>query len=183
MEPYLPFIAIGENMKKKSPNMTKSPDWLHFIIQSMADGVITVDGEMHITDLNRAAEKLTGYSRQEALGRFCGEVLQSSMCGRECPLRVAMVSGEAVSREAILQNRPGQKIEVMLTASALRDDQGNLLGGVETFRDIGPIKKMEKERRQLAGMFAHDRLLEGRILHDRPSGRGRPGVSSTIKKP
>lgn len=142
--------------------MTKSPDWPHFIIHSMADGVITVDGEMHITDLNRAAEKLTGYSRQEALGRFCGEVLQSSMCGRECPLKVAMVSGEAVSREAILQNRLGQKIEVMLTASALRDNQGNLLGGVETFRDIGPLKQMEKDRHQLAGMFAHD--LKGPVV-------------------
>jgi len=149
-------------MKNKSPNMTKLPDWPHFIIQSMADGVITVDGEMHITDLNRAAEKLTGFSRQKALGRFCGEVLQSSMCGNECPLRVAMVSGEAVSREAILQNRLGRKIEVMLTASALRDNQGNLLGGVETFRDIGPIKQMEKERRQLAGMFAHD--LKGPVV-------------------
>jgi two-component system, OmpR family, phosphate regulon sensor histidine kinase PhoR len=149
-------------MTKKSPNLTKSPDWSHFIVQSMADGVITVDGEMHITDLNRATEKLTGYSRQEALGRFCGEVLQSSMCGRECPLKAAMVSGEAVSREAILQNRFGQKREVMLTASALRDSQGNLLGGVETLRDIGPIKQMEKERHQLAGMFAHD--LKGPVV-------------------
>jgi signal transduction histidine kinase len=73
-----------------------------------------------------------------------------------------MVSGEAVSREAILQNRLGQKNEVMLTASALRDNQGKLLGGVETFRDIGPIKQMEKERRQLAGMFAHD--LKGPVV-------------------
>jgi two-component system phosphate regulon sensor histidine kinase PhoR len=149
-------------MKKKSPNFTKSDDWPHFIIRSMADGVITVDEKLRITDLNLAAERLTGYSREEALGHFCGEILRSSMCGRECPLKVAMVSGEAVSREAILQNRPGQKIEVMLTASALRDNQGNLLGGVETFRDISPIKQMEKERRQLAGMFAHD--LKGPVV-------------------
>jgi len=149
-------------MKKKSPLLTKFHDWPHFIIQSMADGVITVDGEMHITDLNRAAEKLIGYTRGEALGRFCGEVLHGSLCGHECPLKVAMISGEAVSREAILQTRLGQKIEVMLTASALRDNQGNLLGGVETFRDIGPIKQMENERRQLAGMFAHD--LKGPVV-------------------
>ena len=149
-------------MKKKSSDLTRSHDWPHFIIRSMADGVITVDGEMRITDLNQAAEKLIGYPRGEALGRFCGDVLQSSMCGRECPLKVAMVSGEAVSREAILQTRQDQKIEVMLTASALRDNQGNLLGGVETFRDIGPIKQMEKERRQLAGMFAHD--LKGPVV-------------------
>jgi PAS domain S-box-containing protein len=149
-------IATGENMKNKSPVLTKSPDWPHFIIRSMADGVITVNEKLRITDLNLAAERLTGYSRENALGHFCGEILQSSMCGRECPLKVAMLSGEAVSREAILKDRLGGKIEVMLTASALRDNQGRLLGGVETFRDIGPIKQMERERRQLAGMFAHD---------------------------
>ncbi len=138
------------------------PDWPHFIIQSMADGVITVDGELRVTDLNRAGEKLTGYSRKEALGHFCGEILQSSICGQECPLKLAMIKGEAVSREAILENRWRQKIEVMLTASALRDNQGDLLGGVETFRDIGPFKLLEKERRQLAGMFAHD--LKGPVV-------------------
>ncbi|MDI6852082.1 MAG: PAS domain-containing sensor histidine kinase [Deltaproteobacteria bacterium] len=132
------------------------PDWPHFIIQSMADGVITVDGEMRVTDLNRASEKLTGFTRQEALGRFCGEVLQSSMCGRECPLKMAMSSGEIISREAVLTNRFGNKIEVMLSASALKDDKGNLLGGVETFRDIAPLKHLENERRRLVSMFAHD---------------------------
>ncbi len=132
------------------------PDWPHFIIQSMADAVITVDGDMRITDLNRAAEKLTGFSRQEALGKFCGEVLHSSMCGRECPLRTAMSEGEVVTREAVLHTRSGQDIEIMLSASALRDDDGNLLGGVETFRDITPFKMIEKERRYLVSMFAHD---------------------------
>ncbi|AEB09439.1 sensor histidine kinase [Desulfobacca acetoxidans] len=137
-------------------------DWSHFIIQSIADGVITVNGEMRITDLNRAGEKITGYSRAEALGKYCGDILRSSMCGRDCPLKQAMISGEAVSREAVLHNRLDQKIEVMLTASALRDDHGNLLGGVETFRDNAPFKLMEKERRQLAGMFAHD--LKGPVV-------------------
>jgi two-component system, OmpR family, phosphate regulon sensor histidine kinase PhoR len=138
------------------------PEWPHFIIQSMADGVITVNGKMQITDLNRAAEKITGYNREDALGRFCGEILHSSMCGRECPLKLAMSSNEAVSREAVLTNHFDQKIEVMLTASALRDDEGNLLGGVETFRDIAMFKAIEKERRQLAGMFAHD--LKGPVV-------------------
>lgn len=143
-------------MKKKNLVLTKSHDWPHFIIQSMADGVITVDGEMRVTDLNRAAEKLTGLSREEALHRYCGEVLRSSLCGKECPLRTAMATGDIVSREAVLQNHFGKKIEVMLSAAALRDDAEQLLGGVETFRDIGPFKAMERERRQLVGMFAHD---------------------------
>ena len=145
-----PELVTGGNQSK-----SEIP-WSHFIVQSMADGVITVDGEMRVTDLNRAAEKLTGFTRQEALGHFCGEVLQSSICGRECPLRLAMDTGEIVSREATLTNHQAQKHEVMLSASALRDDQGNLLGGVETFRDIAPLKHLENERRQLVSMFAHD---------------------------
>jgi len=78
-------MATGGGMKKKDSDLTKSPKWPHFIIQSMADGVITVDGEMRITDLNRAAEKITGFTRLEAMKRFCGEVLQSSLCGRSVP--------------------------------------------------------------------------------------------------
>jgi two-component system phosphate regulon sensor histidine kinase PhoR len=134
-------------------------DWPHFIIQSLPDGIITVDGQMQVTDLNRAGEKLLGLSREQALGKYCGEVLQSSLCGKgskQCPLKSAMISGEVVSREAILRDRQGQKIEVMLAAAALRDDQGKLLGGVESFRDIGLFKRLEHERRQLVGMFAHD---------------------------
>jgi len=122
----------------------------------MADGVITVDGNLRITDLNRAGERLLGYSREQALGQFCGDILMSSLCGRECPMKMAMNHGEPVSREVVLQNRLGQKIDIMLAASALRDDQGNLWGGVETFRDIGPFKLLEKERHYLVGMFAHD---------------------------
>jgi hypothetical protein len=59
-------------MKKKYPDLTNSPDWSHLIVHSMADGVITVDSEMHITDLNQAAEKLTGF-RGGSFGTFCGK--------------------------------------------------------------------------------------------------------------
>jgi PAS domain S-box-containing protein len=136
--------------------MSDTCDWSHFIIQSLPDGIITVDGRLRVTDLNRAGENLLGLARGEGLGKYCGEVLQSSLCGKECPLKTAMNSGEVVAREAVLKNRRGQEIEIMLAAGALRDDQGSLLGGVESFKDIGLFKRMENERRQLVGMFAHD---------------------------
>jgi two-component system phosphate regulon sensor histidine kinase PhoR len=93
-------------------------DWPHFMIQSVPDGIITVDGQMQITDLNRAAENLTGDNRDEAIGRYCGEILQSGLCGAECPLKKAMGSSEVVSREVALQKRPGDKLEIMLAATA-----------------------------------------------------------------
>jgi len=59
-----------------SPVPVDLPTRPHFIIRSMPDGVITVDGQMRLTDLNRAAEKLTGYRREEALERFCGSAIR-----------------------------------------------------------------------------------------------------------
>jgi PAS domain S-box-containing protein len=136
--------------------MSDTGGWAHFIIQSVPDGIITVDAQLKVTDLNRAGEKLIGISREEAVGSYCGAVLRSSLCGRGCPLQTAMNSGEVAIHEAVLETRRGQKVEVMLSAAALRDNQGNLLGGVETFRDISLFKRLENERRQLVGMFAHD---------------------------
>ena len=66
---------------------TNLPDWPHFILQSMADGVITVNGEMQIIDLNRAAEKVTGYGREEAFRPFCGEISPEQYVRPGMPLK------------------------------------------------------------------------------------------------
>ncbi|MBW2133655.1 MAG: PAS domain-containing sensor histidine kinase [Deltaproteobacteria bacterium] len=131
-------------------------DWAHFIIQSIPVGIFTVDSQMRITDFNPRAEELTGYPRSEALGKFCADILRSNLCHTDCPLRQAMAQKTALEREAVIENRDGKKIPVTLCTAALRNDQGELLGGVETFRDITLLKKQEEERRNLVSMFAHD---------------------------
>jgi zinc transporter ZupT len=57
------------------------------ILESISDGVFTVDLSQRITTFNRAAEEITGISRQEAVGQPCSEVFRSSMCGESCALR------------------------------------------------------------------------------------------------
>ena len=89
------------------------------------------------------------------MGRFCGDILKSSLCGRECPMKMAMNHGEAVSREAVLQNRLGQKIEICYPLPRCGTTR-ETFGEEWNFRDIGPFKLLEKERRYLVGMFAHD---------------------------
>lgn len=140
---------------KAQPSATPH-DWSHFIIQNTPGGVITLDGQERITEFNPAAEALTGFSRAEALGRPCREVLQCEGCDQECPLRLVTKDHQQETRELLISNRYGHKVPVMLSAFALKDEQDVPLGGVIIIRDLTPVKRLEKERQHLVNMFAHD---------------------------
>lgn len=127
---------------------------LSFILHHAPAGIIVVDGEMRITAINPMAEKLTGYSREEALGRICTEVFRCRFCGSDCPLPELAV--REVDREEVLYNRAGEETPILLSGLALRDDQGRLRGGALIFRDLSPFKRLDQERRHLVNMFAHD---------------------------
>jgi len=64
------------------------------ILESISDGVFTVDHEWRITSFNRAAEMITGIQRNEALGKHCWEVFRSRMCETDCSLRRTMKQGK-----------------------------------------------------------------------------------------
>ena len=71
----------------------------NIILDSIADGVFTVDHDWRITSFNRAAEKITGVARDEAIGQLCKDVLKADTCERSCCLRATMKNG--------LRSRPG----------------------------------------------------------------------------
>jgi len=128
-----------------------------FIIDSLPVGVITVSPEMKVTSFNRWAETLTGYSEKEAVGRYCGDVLQGAMCRTNCPLKTAINRHHPEVRvDSTIKNRRGEIIPVRMNTAALLDDNGNLIGGVEAFQDISRLKTMEREKDNLISMFAHD---------------------------
>ncbi|ABA88010.1 sigma-54-dependent sensor transcriptional regulator, PAS domain-containing [Syntrophotalea carbinolica DSM 2380] len=116
------------------------------ILDSVADGVFTVDGDMHITWFNHAAELITGFSREEALGQRCCEIFRSSICFSECPVRKAMDTGLNVeNREIDILDRHNREVPISVSASVLRDAQGEPVGGVETFRDLSRIHALQRE--------------------------------------
>ena len=110
------------------------------ILDSIPDGVFTVDTEMRITTFNRAAEEITGFSAHEAIGRYCREIFRTRGCSSACPLREAQATGEAVvNREMDILDKENRKIPISFSASVLRNAQGQAMGGVKTFRDLSPI--------------------------------------------
>ena len=66
------------------------------ILESISDGVFTVDHEWHITSFNRASERITGIPRDQAIGKHCWEILRSNMCERDCALRRTMKHGKSL---------------------------------------------------------------------------------------
>ena len=116
------------------------------ILESISDGVFTVDHEWRLTSFNRAAEKITGIAREDALGKHCWEVFRSNMCETNCALRRTMKQGKAlVDSSTYIINRAKRRIPVVVSTSLLKDAGGKVLGGVETFRDISQVEELRKE--------------------------------------
>ena len=116
------------------------------ILDSVADGVFTVDESMRITSFNRAAEEITGFSRNEALGQRCCEIFRTDVCFSACPVEEAMKTGQdVINREVSVLDRRNREIPISVNASALRDADGRPVGGVETFRDLSQLRALTRE--------------------------------------
>jgi len=116
------------------------------ILESISDGVFTVDRDWRITSFNRAAEAITGISRSEAIGRQCYEVLRASICESECALRRTIESGQPIVNKAIyILNARSERVPVSISTALLKDEKGKVIGGVETFRDLSLVEELRKE--------------------------------------
>jgi PAS domain S-box-containing protein len=121
------------------------------ILESISDGVFTVDLDWRVTSFNRAAEQITGIARADALGRLCADVFRSSMCGEDCALRQTLKSGQAiVGASAYIVDAEGNRIPISVSTAVLRRSDGRLAGGAETFRDLSLVDAL---RRELEGRY------------------------------
>ena len=115
-------------------------------MDSIADGVFTVDRNWRITSFNRAAEQITGIRKEEAVGRFCWEVFKASICEKVCSLRNTMETGQSsVNRSIYIVTAKGDRIPISISTALLKDENGNVIGGVETFRDLSVVEELRKE--------------------------------------
>jgi PAS domain S-box-containing protein len=123
-----------------------TPEIERIILDSVSEAVFTVDRSWQIVFFNRAAERLTGVKRGQAIGRRCCEIFQSSICSTVCPLHHTLDTGEAVAnRAAFIIDARGRTLPVSVSTSVLRDEHGRLVGGVETIRDLSQVEELRKE--------------------------------------
>ena len=128
------------------------------ILNSLSDGVYVCDRERRIVFWSKSAEQITGWKSEDVIGRRCSEDILCHedkdghrLCGEEyCPLHRAMVTGENTDVPLIVfaRGKDGNKIPSQVTTSPVRNSQGEIIGGVETFREMSSILlDLEKARR------------------------------------
>jgi len=135
------------------------------ILDSITDGVFTVDSNFVITSFNHAAEQITGTSRDQAIGQSCCDVFRANICEEACALRHTMSTGNPVVNKAVyIVNSRGSRVPISISTALLKDKRGKVIGGVETFRDLSVVEELRKE---LAGSYAFtDIISKSHQMHE-----------------
>ncbi|HOK92208.1 MAG TPA: sigma 54-interacting transcriptional regulator [Spirochaetota bacterium] len=116
------------------------------ILDSIADGVFTINLDFKITYINKAAADILKISPQEAVGKLCFEVFHASICEHSCALRETINTGRnIVNKTVYIVNSIGERIPINISTALLKNESGEIIGGVETFRDISEIEHLRKE--------------------------------------
>jgi PAS domain S-box-containing protein len=130
--------------KKERPELTSRP--VETILDSIADGVFTVDSNWRITSFNRAAERITGVSKQDAIGKPCFDVFRANICQTSCALKQTLETGkELIDLKVDILDADGHRLPISISTGVLRGPRGKIIGGVETFRDLSAVEELRKE--------------------------------------
>ncbi len=115
------------------------------ILESIEEGVFTVNLEWKIMSFNRAAEKITGFTHKEAIGKHCYEIFRTNVCGNGCILRKTLETNTPISNMPIyIKRADGRRIPISVNTAVLRASNNSIIGGVETFRDLSAISELKK---------------------------------------
>ena len=135
------------------------------LCDNLSDGVYFVDAKRKITYWNRGAEGLTGFSREEAIGRHCYnnflmhvDEKGCALCFGGCPLAATLADGSSREDEIFLRHKRGHRVPVSVRVSPVRDTSGTVIGAVEVFRDISAQKDLERRASELETIAYRDPL-------------------------
>lgn len=120
------------------------------ILDSLGEGVFTVDKNFKINFFNQAAERITGLKREEVIGNFCKYIFRSKLCLENCPIARVLESGQNIfDVGSKIQHTNGFKVPIRLNAAVLRNQKDHApVGGVISFRDLSDLELIGKELKQ-----------------------------------
>jgi len=129
------------------------------LLQTIPTGLFLVDTDKKIVYWNAEAERITGYSADEAVGRYCS-FLAGDPCHTECGLFSESIPKPDIGLSCSFQHKDGHTIALTKNVDLLRDDAGNIIGGVEAFVDISRIKELEVNLRAAVEERTYELELE-----------------------
>jgi PAS domain S-box-containing protein len=139
--------------------------FFNVILNSIADGVFTTDNDGKITFMNKAGEEITGFSNREAIGHYCFDVFRADICQSRCALKETLkTKKEIINLPATILRKGGQKVPISVSTAVLKNERGQIIGGVETFRDLSAIEELKKELSQKYTLG--DIISKNHLIHD-----------------
>jgi PAS domain S-box-containing protein len=133
------------------------------VLETSAEGIFNIDAQRRIAGFNLAMERLTGYSRQDVLGRECYRVLDlrdregKSICNVRCPILMdKKQSGSTYELGGTIRTKEGENIEVAMIYSVVHTPEGRPLNAVVNVRDMSRIREMENLRETFLSMLGHE---------------------------
>jgi two-component system, OmpR family, phosphate regulon sensor histidine kinase PhoR len=161
-------MSYKDEGERRKPREIVPLDYIHHaVVRNLPVAFSLVDKDGIIVEFNPAAERMTGYSSMEVIGKSHLEVLHGTPDPEACPFfqSVFQNHSQTIETEGTLVRKDGQSIFFTVTSAALFDDSGTFKGGFEIFRDVTETKRLERERRNILSMFVHDMKNPLMVVH------------------
>jgi diguanylate cyclase (GGDEF)-like protein/PAS domain S-box-containing protein len=149
--------------------MPEPQEFFKQVLDNLYDGVYFVDRNRRITYWNSGAERLTGYTAEQVVGRSCSDNILNhcneqgcELCKNACPLSHSMATGQAQETEIFLHHVNGHRVPVLVRTSPIQDGMGNIIGAVEIFSNN---QNIVRARRRI-------NALETKVFSDPLTGLG-----------
>jgi PAS domain S-box-containing protein len=169
----------------------------NIILDSIADGVFTIDKKYRITSINKAGAEIIGIDKKDAKGKLCYEIFHANICENACALKGTMRTGRNIINKTIyVVNSAGERVPVSISTALLKNNSDEVIGGVETFRDISAIETLRKEieakysfedivsknknMHELFGILPDISVSDSSVLIEGPSGTGKELIARAI---
>jgi len=174
------------------------PDKLSKIIfNSISDGVFTVNNDCRITSFNKAAEHITGFKPSDAMGKYCFDIFRTEICNKQCALKDTLKTAEPIENVRVtIISREGCEIPISVTTTLLRDEENNVIGAVEFFRDVSEIERLKQhvgqkknldeiisvnpDMHKIINLLPYIAEADSNILIQGPSGSGKELFAQVI---
>jgi PAS domain S-box-containing protein len=156
-----PAATPPPDAKDESAPVLEEREIAGIIFDSISEGVFTADHKCRITSFNRAAEKISGFLREEAIGQYCFDIFRSDICQAQCALRNTLANGKPIrdTRVTII-TRDGRRVPISVSTTVLRDPKGQFVGAVEFFRDLSALESL---KHQLDDAKHFGKLISGNL--------------------
>ncbi|MBU8920396.1 MAG: PAS domain-containing protein [Bacteroidales bacterium] len=158
-------MTQSKNSPKKGTSKKASLD-IHKVIDAVATPMFITGLDLKISHISKSALGAMGYTKEEVVGKMtCADFCKTPICGtRDCTLKNCFETGEDIVGFTIAENRAGNKFPVAAYCSAIFDDDGNPIGGMEIIADQTEVEDLKFKTENIlrsigAVMFVTDENL------------------------